>query len=329
MGRSSATATTVSAAKLEKRRIGSLEVSVVGLGCNNFGQRLDYDATAKVIHAALDAGVNYLDTADKYGGTKSEEFLGRALRGRRDDVIVATKFGSAIDDKHKGAKPDYVHRACEDSLRRLATDHIDLYQLHRPDPSTPIADTLGALDELVRAGKVREIGCSNFSVDQLREASSAVPPGKAHFVGVQNGYSLLDRAVEEHGVIAECRRLGIAFIPFFPLASGLLSGKYRRGKVAPAGSRLTSSAYGHLLNDRNLEIVESLIAFAEARGHTILELAISWLLRHDVVATVIAGATLPDQVRANAASAGWKLTEEELTEIDAILTSADLPDVPF
>jgi aryl-alcohol dehydrogenase-like predicted oxidoreductase len=318
----------VSTANLEKRRIGSLEVSVVGLGCNNFGTRLDYNATADVIHAALDAGINFLDTADKYGGTKSEEFIGRALHSRRADAIIATKFGSPIDDKRKGAKPDYVRRACDDSLKRLATDYIDLYWLHRPDPSTPIADTLGALDELVRAGKVREIGCSSFSVEQLREANSAVLPGKVHFVGVQNGYSLLDRE-PEHGVIPECRRLGIAFIPFYPLASGLLSGKYRRGKAAPAGSRLTSGPYGHLLNDRNLEIVESLVAFAGARGHTILEMAISWLLRHDVVASVIAGATLPDQVRANAASAGWKLTEEELTEIDTILTSADLPDVPF
>jgi aryl-alcohol dehydrogenase-like predicted oxidoreductase len=318
----------VSAAELQKRRIGSLEVSIVGLGCNNFGKSLDYNATAEVIHAALDAGVNFLDTADKYGGTKSEEFIGRALHSRRADVIIATKFGSPIDDQHKGAKPDYVRRACDDSLKRLATDHIDLYWLHRPDPSTPIADTLGALDDLVRAGKVREIGCSNFSVDQLREANSAVPPGKAHFVAVQSGYSLLDRE-PENGIIPECRRLGLSFIPFYPLASGLLSGKYRRDKAAPAGSRLTTGPYGHLSNDRNLEIVEALISFAEARGHTILELAISWLLRHDVISSVIAGATQPEQVRANAASAGWKLTEDELAEIDEILTSVELPDVPF
>jgi aryl-alcohol dehydrogenase-like predicted oxidoreductase len=318
----------VSATPPEKRRIGSLEVSVVGLGCNNFGKSLDYDATAAVVHAALDAGINFLDTADKYGGTKSEEFIGRALHSRRADVIIATKFGSPIDNQHRGAKPEYVRRACDASLKRLATDHIDLYWLHRPDPSTPIADTLGALDELVRAGKVREIGCSNFSVDQIHEASSAVPPGQAHFVGVQIGYSLLDRE-PEHALIPECRRLGLSFIPFYPLASGLLSGKYRRGKSAPPGSRLTTGPYGHLLNDRNLEIVEALISFSAARGHTILELAISWLLRHDVVSSVIAGATTPDQVRANAASAGWKFTEEELEEIDAIVTSVELPDVPF
>jgi len=329
VGRSSATATAVSAAGLEKRRIGSLEVSVVGLGCNNFGRRLDYDATSAVVNAALNAGINFLDTADTYGSTKSEEFLSRALRGRRDDVIVATKFGSAIDDKHKGAKPDYVHRACEDSLRRLATDHIDLYQLHRPDPSTPIADTLGALDELVRAGKVREIGCSNFSVAQLRKAESVVPPGKARFVSAQNEYSLLHRD-PERDVIPECRRLGIAFIPYFPLSSGLLSGKYRKGQPLPQGSRLGSGWHAELFNVRNLEIVEALIAFAESRGHTILELAISWLARDNVIASVIAGATSPDQVRTNAASAGWKLTTEELEQIDTILAmAADLPDVPF
>ena len=327
MGRSAA-APAVSAADLEKRRIGSLEVSVVGLGCNNFGKNLDSDATADVIYAALDAGITFLDTADKYGGGKSEEFIGRALQSRRADAVIATKFGSPIDDQHRGAKPDYVRRACDASLKRLATDYIDLYWLHRPDSSTPIADTLGALDELVRAGKVREIGCSNFSVDQLREANSAVPPGKAHFVGVQVGYSLLDRE-PEYGLIPECGRLGLSFIPFYPLASGLLSGKYRRGKTAPRGSRLTTGPYGHLLNDRNLEIVEALIAFAATRGHTILELAISWLLRHDVISSVIAGATRPEQVRANAASAGWKLTDEELSEIDEILTSVELPDVPF
>ena len=327
MGRSSATST-VSATELEKRRIGSLEVSVVGLGCNNFGKRLDYNATAAVVHAALDAGINFLDTADKYGGTKSEEFIGRALHSRRADAVIATKFGSPIDEQHRGAKPDYVRRACDDSLKRLATDYIDLYWLHRPDPSTPIAETLGALNELVRSRKVREIGCSNFSLEQLREANSAVEPGSVHFVGVQTGYSLIDRA-PEYDLIPECRRLGIAFIPFYPLASGLLTGKYRRDKVAPPGSRLTTGPYGHLLNDRNLEIVEALIAFAEARGRTILQIAISWLLRNDVVSSVIAGATSPDQVRANAASAGWKFTEEELAEIDAIITSADLPDVPF
>ncbi len=171
---------------MEQRKIASLEVSVVGLGCNNFGKRLGYNETVSVINAAIEAGINFLDTADVYGETKSEEFIGQALRGRRDDVVIATKFGSKIDDTRKGAKPDYVRRACDASLKRLATDHIDLYQLHRPDPSTPIADTLGALDELVHAGKVREIGCSNFSAEQLREANSVVAAGNARFVSVQN-----------------------------------------------------------------------------------------------------------------------------------------------
>jgi aryl-alcohol dehydrogenase-like predicted oxidoreductase len=307
------------AVAMEKRRIGSLEVSVVGLGCNNFGRRLDFNATASVIAAALDAGINFLDTADSYGGTKSEEFIGRALGTRRDEVIIGTKFGSTLDDKRKGAKPDYVRRACDDSLKRLATDRIDLYLLHRPDPSTPIAETLDALDKLVRAGKVREIGCSNFSVDQLREADAVVPKGRARFVSVQNEYSLLHRD-PERDVIPECQRLGLAFIPYFPLASGLLSGKYRRGKPIPKGSRIGSGWNSEVLNDRNLDIVESFIAFAESRGHTLLELAISWLASHDVVASVIAGATSPDQVRANARAAGWKLTAAEMGEVDAIVS---------
>src|SRR5438067_1860276 len=276
--------------ELEKRKIGSLEVSVVGLGCNNFGKRLGYDATASVIDAAIEAGINFFDTADFYGGTKSEEFIGEALRDRRNEVLIATKFGSKIDDTRKGANPDYVRRACDDSLKRLATVHIDLYQLHRPDPTTPIADTVGALDDLVSAGKVREIGCSNFSVEQLREANSVVAAGSARFVSVQNEFSLLHREPEKD-VIPECNRLGIAFIPYFPLSSGVLSGKYRKGKPAPPGSRIGSGWNSDILTPHNLQIVESLIAFAASKRHTILELAISWLACHDVVASVIAGAT--------------------------------------
>lgn len=306
---------------MEKRKIGSLEVSVVGLGGNNFGKnRLDYDATASVINAALDAGITFVDTADIYGGTVSEEFIGRALRDRRREVVIATKFGSPIDDTRKGAKPDYVRRACEDSLRRLATDHIDLYQLHRPDPSTPIADTLGALNELVRAGKVLEIGCSNFSAEQLREAHSMVPRGNARFASVQNEFSLLHREPEAE-VLPECRRFGMAFIPYFPLASGLLSGKYRKGKPIPQGTRIAAGRNSEQLNDHNLEIIESLIEFAESKGHTMLELAISWLARHDAVVSVIAGATKPEQVRANAAAANWKLYEDEMREVDRIVSS--------
>ena len=305
---------------MDTRRIGSLEVSIVGLGCNNFGGRLDFAGTETVVDAALDAGITFLDTADVYGGTRSEEFLGRILAegGRRDRVVVATKFGIALDDRRKGAKPAYVKRACEDSLGRLKTDRIDLYYLHRPDPETPIADTLGALDELVRAGKVREIGCSLFTAAQLREARAAAGKG-ARFAAVQNEYSLLVRESERE-VLAECEREGVAFVPYYPLASGLLTGKYRRGRPAPAGTRLATNPGWNerFLTDPNAARAEALAAFAESRGHTLLELAFSWLLRHRVVASVIAGATSPEQVRGNAAAPRWKLSAEDLERVDAI-----------
>lgn len=303
---------------MEKRTIGSLQVSVVGLGCNNFGRRLDEARTAEVVHAALDAGVNLFDTADIYGGTKSEAYLGRILAGRRNEVVLATKFGMRIDDDRPGgAGAAYVRRAVEESLRRLKTDRIDLYQLHTPDPKTPIAETLGALAELVREGKVREIGCSNFSVEQLREAESAA--GGVRFVSVQNEYSLFHRAPEE-GVLAACERQKLAFLPYFPLASGLLTGKYRRGVAPPQGTRITEGPrFEGLLSSQNLEVVEGLIAFAEAKGHTLLELAFSWLLSHRPVASVIAGATSAAQIRANAGAAGWMLGADELAEIDRIV----------
>ena len=294
-------------------------MSVVGLGCNNFGRRLDSEATSTVVDAALDAGITFFDTADVYGGTKSEEYLGRALARRRGEVVVATKFGSAVDEQRKGARPEYVRQAVEDSLRRLGTDRIDLYQLHNPDPQVPIEDTLGALDELVQAGKVREIGCSNFSADQLREAERATREGAARFVSIQNEYSLFHREPEQD-VLPECERAGLAFIPYFPLANGLLTGKYRQGQNAPAGSRLQSRRDDRLLTERNLAIVEELIEFSESRGHTILELAFSWLLTRPAVASVIAGATSPEQVRSNAAAAGWKLNDAELAEVGAIVT---------
>jgi aryl-alcohol dehydrogenase-like predicted oxidoreductase len=304
---------------MEKRRIGSLQVSVVGLGCNNFGWRLDSNATANVVHAALDAGVNFFDTADIYGGTKSEQYLGQALRGRREQVVVATKFGMKVDELHHGANPDYVRRAAEDSLRRLATDYIDLYQLHQPDPETPIADTLAALDGLVKAGKVREIGCSNFSAQQIREAMAATGPGAARFVSVQNEYSLFHREPERE-VLPECERHRLAFLPYFPLANGLLTGKYRAGRPVPQGTRISGTErFGKLLEERNLEIVEALARFAESRGHTLLELAFSWLLARPVVASVIAGATSAEQIRSNAAAANWKLTPADLAEVDRIL----------
>ncbi|MBM3457479.1 MAG: aldo/keto reductase [Armatimonadetes bacterium] len=307
---------------METRKIGSLDVPVVGLGCNNFGGRLDAAATAAVVNACLDAGVTFFDTADVYGGTRSEEYIGQALGGRRDEVILATKFGGRVADDRKGAKPEYIHCAVEDSLRRLQTDRLDLYQLHVPDPETPIGDTLAALDELVRAGKVREIGCSNFSAVQLQEAAAATAPGAARFLTVQNEYSLLKRDPEQ-GVLAECERQGLGFLPYFPLASGLLTGKYRQGQPVPEGARLAATPNpSRWLNDDYVARAEALIQFAEARGHTILELAVSWLLRHPTVTCVIAGATKPEQVRANAASAGWKLTPEELAEVDRIAGAA-------
>ena len=302
--------------RMERRRIGSLEVTVIGLGCNNFGWRIDADASAKVVHAALDAGINFFDTADRYAKGESEEFLARALGNQRDDVVIATKFGLEMEPGERGAKPDYIRYAVEQSLKRLRTDRIDLYQLHRPDPETPIADTLGALDELVRAGKVREIGCSNFSVEQLREAEAAAA-GKANFVSVQNDFSLLKRDAERD-VLPECARSGLAFLPFFPLANGLLTGKYRKGEPLPEGSRGKDAWGPKVFTDANLTIVEELIAFAEARNHTILELAFAWLLAHKPVASVIAGASKPEQVRANAAAADWQLTPEELQQIDAV-----------
>jgi aryl-alcohol dehydrogenase-like predicted oxidoreductase len=303
---------------MEKRRIGSLEVSVVGLGCNNFGMRIDYAQSAAVVHAALDSGITLFDTADIYGGTHSEEFLGRALGARRQDVVVASKFGMRVDDARRGARPAYVRQALDDSLRRLGMSCIDLYQLHEPDPTVPIADTLGALDDLVAAGKVREIGCSNFSVAQLREAASAAAPGAARFVSVQNEYSLVHREAEAE-VLPECERLGLAFIPFFPLASGLLTGKYQRGTPPPEGTRLSQSwAANRFLSDERLALVEALGRFAESRGHSILELAMSWTAHRGVVASVIAGATTPEQVRANADAARWLLTDSDLDEIDRL-----------
>ncbi|WP_437552087.1 aldo/keto reductase [Sorangium sp. So ce367] len=306
---------------MEKRRIGSLEVSVVGLGCNNFGGRIDEQRTAAVVGAALDAGINFFDTADVYGGTRSEELLGKALGSRRSSVIIATKFGVLLDDERRGgARPAYIQRAVEDSLRRLGTDWIDLYQLHRPDPETPIEDTLEALDALVRAGKVREIGSSNFSAAQIRVAEEATRPGKARFVSVQNEYSLLQREPERE-VLSDSKRLGIAFLPYFPLASGLLSGKYRPDGPAPVGARLSSqdtALSARFLTERNRQTAAALDAYAASRGHTLLELAFSWLASRPAVASVIAGATSPEQVRANAAAVGFRLTGADLEEIDRL-----------
>jgi aryl-alcohol dehydrogenase-like predicted oxidoreductase len=304
---------------MDVRSLGSLRVSVVGLGCNNFGMRIDDDATARVVSAALDAGINFFDTADIYGATKSEEFLGRALKGRRQQAIVATKFGMAVDDRRKGARPEYVRAACDDSLKRLGTDYIDLYQLHQPDPSVPIAETLGALNDLVKAGKVKEIGCSNFSAEQLDEAARATTADAARFVSVQNEYSLVHRDPEK-SVLPACDRLGLAFLPYFPLASGLLTGKYDPATGAPKDSRLSLSWTSRFTTEKNVQIADTLKSFAAARKRTLLELAFSWLASRLQVASVIAGATSPEQIRANAAAVNWALTREDLAEIDRLST---------
>ncbi len=249
---------------MDTRRIGSLEVSVIGLGTNNFGFFMEEDAVAPVVDAALEAGITFFDTADSY--LESEARLAAALGSRRDEVVLATKFASPVDGGSGGAAPDYVASAVERSLTRLGTDRIDLYQLHRPDPDTPIADTLGALDDLVRQGKVREIGCSNFSAAQLREAEAAAAGG-ARFVSVQNAWNLLQRE-DEADAVPEAERLGIGYLPYYPLASGLLSGKYTRGEPPPPGTRLVhfGERGGDLLSDRNFDIVEAATAWAAERG---------------------------------------------------------------
>lgn len=308
---------------MRTRTLGTLRVSVVGLGCNNFGARIDEAATRNVVDAALDAGVTFFDTADIYGGSDSEAFLGRVLDGRRDRVVLATKFGMPLGDDGPsgGAHPDYLPRAIEDSLRRLRTDHVDLYQLHRPDPEVPIADTLGALGQLVRAGLVREIGCSNFTAEQLQEAEEAVAHGAPRFVSVQNEYSLMHREPEAE-VLPACARLGLAFLPYFPLMSGLLSGKYRRDRPRPEGTRIVGNPrWEALLTEQNLELVEALARYAESRGFEVLDLAFAWLLARPQVASVIAGATNPEQVRRNAATAEWTMSDEEKSAVDRILAS--------
>jgi aryl-alcohol dehydrogenase-like predicted oxidoreductase len=292
---------------MDRRRIGSLEVSTVGVGCNNFGwtvftHPLDQGETDRVVHAALDVGVNFFDTAESYG--ESEALLGQALVGRRDKAVIATKFSKA--------RPADVRVALEGSLSRLKTDHIDLYQLHRPDPAVPVEDTLGVLGEFVAEGKVREVGCSNMSAEQLRAARTISDRGAA-FVSVQNELSLMNRAAA-HDVVPECERQGIAFLPYFPLGNGLLTGKYRRGKPKPIETRLASGPMAGRFSEAALDVVERLHAFAESRGHTLLELAFAWLLASPAVASVIAGVTSPAQVRANAA-VSWRLTSSDLSEL--------------
>jgi len=308
---------------MKVRRLGSsgLKVSEVGLGCNNFGMRIDEKATQAVVDAAIEAGVTFFDTADIYGGTKSEEFLGKALGKRRGDIVLATKFGMRVGDdpRRMGGSRRWIMRAVEDSLARLGTDYIDLYQFHAPDPDTPIDETLRALDDLVTQGKVRYIGNSNFTGWQIADADWTAA-GATRFVSAQNLYSLLERKAEFE-VLPACEHFGLGFLPFFPLASGLLSGKYRRGEAPPEGTRLAAwgSRGAAAMSDKNFDKVETLEAWAAERGHTILELAFAWLLGHDVVSSVIAGATTPEQVKTNAATAAWALTPQEVKEVGDLI----------
>jgi aryl-alcohol dehydrogenase-like predicted oxidoreductase len=304
---------------METRMIGSLQVSVVGLGCNNFGMRIGRKETAAVVDAALDAGINFFDTADIYGGTKSETYLGAALGGRRDDIVLATKFGGPYEGHEGGGSAAYVRTAVEDSLTRLGTDRIDLYQLHMPDQKTPIAETIGALVELVAEGKVREFGCSNFTVDMLIEAAAATPAGSPGFVSVQNHYNILNREPED-GVLEYCDRTGTAFLPFFPLASGLLSGKYRAGEPAPEGTRLAAMGdrAASQLSEERLAAVAALDELAGREGHGVLDLAFGWLLARPAVASVIAGATKPEQITANVAAGAWRPGADVLAAVDVI-----------
>ncbi len=290
-----------------------LTASRVGLGCNNFGGRIDLDATRAVVDAALDVGVTFFDTAEVYGnGGDSERFLGEILDGRRDQVVLATKFGWGSESGEGAAAT--VRAAIEGSLERLRTDYVDLYYLHKPDPSTPIAETLGALDELVRDGKVRAIGCSNFSAGELAEADRVARElGTARFTVLQNQYSLLERRDDEE-VLPLCRELGVAYIPYFPLASGLLTGKYRRDEPAPEGTRLE----GREIADERFDRVDLCTSFAEERGHTVHELALSALASTPGVGSIIAGATRPEQVRANAEAVSWQLTADELDTLAQI-----------
>jgi aryl-alcohol dehydrogenase-like predicted oxidoreductase len=316
---------------MDYRTLGTsgLLVSAVGLGCNNFGIRCDLEQTRAVVHKALDLGITLFDTADSYGRRGgSETLLGQILGSRRKEVVLATKFGTAMDDEGtlKGASRRYIMTAVEASLRRLQTDWIDLYQLHHPDPTVPIEETLRALDDLVRQGKVRQIGSSNFSGGQVIEADETARRADLHrFVSAQNEYSILRRAVEQDSIPAMVA-CGVGLLPYFPLASGLLTGKYRREDI-PSGTRLATprpheSAF---LAAANWKLIEALDHYCRERGRSLLELAISWLLSKPVVASVIAGATRPEQLVENASAARWRLSEDELADIERLSTRDESP----
>ncbi len=304
---------------MEERNLGKsgLRVSVVGLGCNNFGGRLDLEQTRAVVTKALDLGITLFDTADVYGNRGgSETQLGQILGSERDRIVLATKFAIPMDDsgRAQGASRHYIMKAVEASLKRLKTDHIDLYQLHRPDPNTPIEETLRALNDLIRHGMVRYVGCSNLPAWQVADAQwTAKAAGLEGFVSIQDEYSLLVRGAEDE-LLPAARAFGLGLLPYFPLASGLLSGKYRKGEPVPEGTRLS----GRPIDPAKLETVEALRAFAEGQGHSLLELAFSWLAAQSPVSSVIAGATKPEQLEQNVAAVSWAMTPDELTEVDRI-----------
>jgi aryl-alcohol dehydrogenase-like predicted oxidoreductase len=310
---------------LENRTLGNsnIKVSIVGIGCNNFGGRIPDADAREVVSAAIDAGITLFDTSDNYGNRGgSERFLGEVLGARRKDIVLASKFGMQMDDAGTmlGASRRYIMSAVEASLKRLKTDWLDLYQLHQPDPKTPIEETLRALDDLLRQGKVRSIGCSNLSAAQVTDAlNTSKTAGISAFVTCQDEYSLLARGIERE-LLPTMEKNGLSLLPFYPLASGLLSGKYQRDVPIPARSRLTRVPVftQRFLNDRNWSIAMDLQAFAKQRGHTALELAFSWLACRPTVASVIAGASTAQQVRENVAAAGWKLTSADLAEVDRI-----------
>jgi aryl-alcohol dehydrogenase-like predicted oxidoreductase len=314
--------------EMSYRRLGTsgLVVSVVGIGCNNFGRKLDADGTREVVDAAIDSGITLFDTADIYGTPHgaSEQCVGSALKGRRDEVVLATKFGMNMEGGNGndfGARGSrrYLVRAVESSLRRLETDYIDLYQMHQPDPATPIDETLAALDDLVRSGKVRYLGNSNFAGWQIADADwTARAGGGTPFISAQNRYSLLQREVEAE-VVPACEQFGLGLLPFFPLDSGLLSGKYRRGEQPPADSRLSLDRYRRVLEGADWDRLDALIAFGAERGHGLLDVAIAGLAARPAVTSVIAGATSAEQVRANAAAGAWVLTAEDVAALDEVL----------
>ncbi len=308
---------------MKYRRLGNsgLKVSEIGLGANNFGRRVDPDGTAAVIDRALEVGINLIDTANTYGGDRrSEEYIGLALKGRREDALIATKAAMSMGDgpNDKGASRLHLMSELEKSLRCLRTDYVDLYQVHFPDEDTPIEETMQALDDMVRQGKVRYVGCSNFMAWQVCEAIwTSRTYGLAPFVSVQPHYSIMERTIEAE-LVPFCREYDVGILPYFPLASGFLTGKYRRGQGAPEGTRLAEGDRG-MFSDKNFDLLESLEAFASDRGHGVLEIAFAWLLANPNVSSVIAGATRTDQVESNANASDWAMTPEEKAEVDALL----------